>query len=106
MFIEVLYADLSRQKVALDDIDQLPKSNVLFILVTCDKEEGKLANIAFKSGFDFYALGRKRSAGHDWIMLFGWDDDDFVWRKTLHPHDPGGRVPVIAPLGCMHVVFE
>jgi hypothetical protein len=106
MFIEILYADLSRQKVALEDIDQLKKDEVLCILVSNDTGEGKRKNIASGFGKDFYALCTQRSGNQDWVMLCGWDDDDFVWRRIDRPHGPGGRRRVVAPLGCMHVVFR
>jgi len=106
MFIEVLYADLTRQKVALEEIELLPKSNVLFILITNPDEIGKTANVESCSGFDHYAFCKKRTMGTEWIMLFGWDDGEFVWRRLIKPHERGADEQVNPPLGYMHVVFD
>lgn len=105
--VEVMYSDLSIQRESLDDIDKLPKDNVLFILITTTEEVGKLRNIVMCSEKDNYALCQKRNLGSDWIMLFGWDDDDFLWRKTTDPHTGCNYRDVVdAPFGFMHVIFR
>ncbi len=105
-FIRVLYSNLEWIEKTLEEIDQLPKDNVLFILIRTDEEEGALANISFAHSKDNYALCTKRNQSADWVMLFGWDDDDFVWRKTTCVHCPGSKLIANPPLGVMHVVFR
>lgn len=105
--VEVMYSDLSIQKESLDDIDKLPKDNVLFILITTTEEVGKLKNIDACFGQDNYVFCQKRNLGSDWIMLFGWDDGDFVWRKTTDPHVGCNYKDVVdVPFGFMHVIFR
>jgi len=106
MFIEVLYSNLKRKKVSLDAIDSLPKDNVLFIAVTNSLESGKKANITTCFGFDHYAFCQKTHMGSTWVLLFGWDDGDYKWRRLLNPHESGSIEQVNPPLGCMHVVFD
>lgn len=98
--VELLYSDLTRRKTGLDRIGQLPKDKVLFILIEDDEKEGKRKNITSCFGFDHYALCQKRDKSQDWVMLFGWDEGDFVWRSTT------SREVVSAPIGVMHVVFH
>jgi len=104
--VEVLYADLTRQRKPLDEIDQLSTDGVLFIVVQTDEEEGKLRNIVACFGKDFYALCRQRIGGEDHIMLFGWDEDDFVFRRLTKIHEDSARRQVDAPLGVMHMIFS
>lgn len=105
VYVEVMYKNLSRQVESLEEINKLPKDNVLFILVSTDEIEGKLKNVVSCFGFDHYALCQKRDNNQDWIMLFGWDDDDFAWRQV----NCGGcinREVMDVPIGVMHVVFR
>ena len=37
-------------------------------------------------------------------MLYGWDGDDFIWRRECT--DCENRVVVDAPIGTMHVIFR
>jgi hypothetical protein len=104
--VEVLYADLSRKTVPLDQLDILLKSEVLAIVVRTDEETGKLRNIAFSHGFAKYALCQKQDGGQPWIMLFGWDDGDFKWRRLSNSHDIDALREVPMPIGCLHVIFE
>ena len=104
--VEVLYADLSRSRVVLSDIESLPKSRVLAIAVQTDQETDKLKNIVTTHGFDHYALCQKKDHGQIHIMLFGWDDDNFVWRRVTNVHDIDARKEVDIPLGCLNVIFH
>lgn len=104
--VEVLYSDLKSLKASLDNLDALPKDGVLAIVVRTDEEEGKLRNITFSQGFDKYALCQKQDGGQTWIMLFGWDDGDFKWRRLSNVHDIDAIREVDMPLGCLHAVFQ
>ena len=102
----VMYADLTIQKELLEDIGKLPKDKVLFLLVEDDERKGKLKNIAACHGFDNYALCRRRDNSYDWVMLFGWDEDDFVWRRISKCKECPNREVVDMPVGIMHVIFR
>ena len=102
--ITVLYKDLSKKTCHMHDIGDLPKDNVLFIKLSTDTREGKLANISQINGFDNYAVLHKKDGTSDWYMLCGWDEDDFIWRRECN--DCNNRVPVDLPIGRMHVKFE
>jgi hypothetical protein len=102
MFIEVLYSDLKREKVSFEDIESLPKNNVLFMLVT--NTDG--INITSGFGFDHYAFCHKKNNGGDWVCINGWDYGEFVWRRLLNANEHGSTEEVAPPLGCMNVVFE
>jgi hypothetical protein len=104
--VEVLYADLTRQVASLDKVDTLPKGEVLAIVVQTDQETGKKKNIAMTFGFDKYALCLKQDAGQQHVMLVGWDDNDFKWRRVSNPHDIDALREVPMPLGCLHVIFQ
>ncbi len=104
--VEVLYADLTRQRVPFADIDQLRKSGVLCIAVQTDAEEGKRRNVAIAFGKDRYAICQRRGGSQDWAMLCGWDDGDFVWRRLENVHELTARSPVDPPLGVPHIVFD
>lgn len=104
VYVEILYKDLTRKRVPISDIDQLPKDNVLFISIQTDLREGKEKNISSCFGFDNYAIAQKRDNSDDWFMLFGWDEGDFVWRRERE--DCVNRVVVDALIGTMHVIFR
>jgi len=102
--ITVLYKDLTSKKVPIDNIDQLPKDDVLFIKLSTDTRQGKLANISQIQGFDNFALLSKIDNGDNWYMLTGWDEDDFIWRRECSTCN--NREKVDAPIGSMHVIFR
>ena len=106
IYVEVLYADLTRQRKPIGEIDQLPTDGVLCIAVQTDAEQGKRKNIAVASGKDTYAFCQRRAEGQDWIMLCGWDDGDFAWRRLENVHELTARREVNAPLGCMRMIFN
>ncbi len=103
--IEILYNDFSIKKAALEECGTLPLMGVLFMIVKDDDEEGKRANVEVIHGFDHYAVGYQIKGGQEWVMLNGWDDDDYVWRRI----GCGGcntKEQVDAPLGHFHVMFR
>jgi len=100
--VEVLYANMTTQRAPFDQVDTLPKSQVLSIVVQTDQERGKKKNIAWSHGFDHYALCQKEDARQKWISIIGWDDGDFTWRRTTNVHDIDAKIAVDIPLGCMH----
>ncbi len=104
--VEVLYADLTTRRVPLDQVDILPKSEVISIVVQTDQETGKRKNITWKFGFDHYALCQKEDMGQKWVALLGWDDGDFVWRRLTNTHDIDARIEADLPIGCLNVIFR
>ena len=76
--ITVLYGDLTSQKVPINQINSLPKDNVLFIRLSTDLRTGVAGNISQINGFDNYAVLHRKKDGDDWYMLCGWDEDDFI----------------------------
>lgn len=107
--VEVIYSDLSKKKVLLDKIDELQKDNVLFIAVLSPdpKREGKVKRITAKNSFDHYALCLRTWDAAEWVLLHGWNDDDFVWRNTTKPYEVSGSIKEgVPPFGCFHVVFN
>lgn len=106
VYIKVMYSNLSIKRELLEDIDQLPKDNVLFILVEDTEREGKLKNITSCSGFDNYAFCQRRDSSQDWVLLFGWDEDDYIWRRTSKCDGCRDRLVVDAPIGINHVLFR
>ena len=72
-------------RAPLNIIDHIPRTGVLFIIVSC--EDGVKPRLN----------GRRRlceSSGHDWytfivqgnnVLLAGWDDGDFVWHGLDEP---------------------
>lgn len=106
VYVEILYMNLTIKKRTIGQIGKLPKDNVLFILVKDTEREGKMQNIASCHGFDYYALCRKRNNSQDWLMLFGWDEDDFIWKRYSKCDGCKPREVVAPPLGVMHVIFQ
>lgn len=106
IYVEVLYSDLARKRVPIKDIGRLPKDNVLFIAVSAPNPEGELKRITASFSKDHYALCIRKWNSVSWVLLFGWDDDDFVWRRTINPWEPQGRLQSEPPLGCMHTIFN
>ena len=104
--VDVLYADLHRETVALGQVGTVTKGGVLGIVVSTDQETGVLRNIMDVHGFDHYCLGYRVVSGPTEIMLFGWDDEQFVWRRTTNPHDVDARTTVNVPFSHLHVTFD
>ena len=97
--ITVLYKDLTSKKVPIDQIDTLPKDDVLFIKLSSDAR-----NISQIIGYDNYAVLKKHTEGDDWFMLYGWDTDEYIWRRECSECE--NREVVDAPIGTMHVIFR
>ena len=69
----------------LDDIDDIPRTGILFIIISCEDKDRPRLN------------GRRRlceAKCHDWytliirknnVMLAGWDDGDFEWKRLTDP---------------------
>ncbi len=108
IYVEVMYSDLTRKRMPIKDIGQLPKDNVLFIAVLAPdpEKEGKLRRIVVSFSKDHYALCVRKWNNVAWVLLFGWDDHDFVWRRTVNPWEPQSRLQSEPPLGCMHTIFN
>jgi len=104
--VKVMYSNLKIQTELLSEVDKLPKDNVLFILVEDTEREGKNKNISMIHTFDSYALCQKTVSGQPWIMLVGWDDDDFIWRRADKCEGCENRQIVDMPIGVMHVIFR
>ena len=104
--VKVMYSDLKIQTKPLAEVDQLPNDKVLFILVEDTEREGKNKNITMIHTFDSYALCQKTEGGQVWVMLSGWDDDDFVWRRVEKCDGCNNRQMVDMPIGVMHVTFK
>lgn len=102
--ISVLYSDLSIQRSSWEDIQELQKDRVLFISARDDEIDGKQGNAGAVHGFDKYAVCYRRHEDKDWIMLLGWDYDDFVWRQ-VSCQGCNDREVVDMPLGVLHVAF-
>lgn len=105
VYVEVMYADLSRKRVTINEIDTLPKDNVLFIAVLApDPERGReFGRITAKFSKDHYAVCIRKWNNVDWVLLCGWDDDDYVWRRTISPWT---RQETSPPFGCFNVIFN
>ena len=39
-------------------------------------------------------------------MLFGWDEDDFIWRRTSECKGCEDRIVSDMPIGINHVIFR
>jgi len=104
--VEVLYADLSRVSVPIDEADTLSTAAVLAIVVRDTTIEGKKQNIVIAQGSDNYALCQRKMNGGPWVEIYKWDDDDFIWHRLNNHLSVEARYPVDPPLGCMHIVFR
>lgn len=104
--VEVLYVGNARVCVPYEEKETLSLAAVLALVVRDTEIDGKKQNIAEIHGFDNYALCERRLNGGLWIALYGWDDDDFIWRRAVKHLDPQARFQVDPPLGCMHMVFR
>lgn len=102
VYVEVLYKDLSRQRVPIEDIDQLPNDGVLIIVVTAPKDE-RYEVVAYSHSKDHYSL---LSRG-DWVLLCGWDDSEWQWRRIRNPWESTAfQTASYLPFGCLSVTFH
>lgn len=112
MFIEVLYADLSRRRVLIEEADKLPKTGVLAIILSCVDEEIpriKIDGVGYRrrgqwTGKDYYYLLRYKDGGAYWYGIDARDEreqvrfyrtSNSVTSRQEHPH-----------YSCWMLVFE
>lgn len=94
MYIEILYADLTRQRLPIDQAHLLPKTGVLAIILSCeDKKNPRITidNRGYRrcgqvSGKDYYFLIYRRHNGKDLYGLDSKDEGDFV--NLYNPASP------------------
>jgi len=95
-------------RVPIEDVDQLPKTRVLFIIVSQKDPQNPRLNgnrrMAEAHGKDRYCFVFRK----EWFLLYGWDDGDFKWRRHLiKPWAEASTVkPDHLPLSPASVVFE
>ena len=95
-------------RVPLEDVDQLDKTGVLFIIISQLDDVAPRLNgrrrMAEKYGYDRYTLVTKNK----WFLLHGFDDGDFKWRRHLgDPFAADATVkPDHLPLVASSVTFE
>jgi hypothetical protein len=91
MFVEVLYSDLSRQRVPIHEADKLLKQGVLAIIISCPDELKPRVTIdgfgyrrrAQALGKDFYYLLHYNDEGDSWYALDSRDRSEFIkFHKT------------------------
>ncbi|TDI73859.1 MAG: hypothetical protein E2O82_05090 [Betaproteobacteria bacterium] len=104
--VDVLYADLSRQRVLFENKENLSTIDVLALTIQTDEEVGKLRNIAVSHGFDYYALCWGIQHSQLWVEIYQWDDGDFMRRRASNPHDADAKNEFLVPLACKHIVFH
>jgi len=96
------------RRVPIEDVDLLPKTGVLFIVVSqLDSVNPRLNGARRMSeawGKDRYALVVRR----EWHLLYGFDDGDFQWRRhAVEPFAEASSVtPDHLPLSVPSVTFE
>lgn len=83
--VEVMYADLSRQRVPLAEADSLSRDGVLFIILSAPadrlpRKDGK-RRVMQAYGDDYYFLLREPGR----FMLEGWSERDWTWKYERDP---------------------
>jgi hypothetical protein len=116
MFIEILYADLSRQRVPVEEVDKLPKTGVLAIILSCQDSDNPRVTIdgvgyrrlTQKAGYDFYYLLKYWDDGSWWYGFEGRDSENLVaFRKDSAKPFADGSLRVEHPrYNCWSLVFE
>ena len=110
IYVHVAYTDGTDAKVPLDEVGDLQTDGVLLIVLLSDEinpQTGKThGRVQQSSGWDHYALCRRRWDDADWTMLWGWDDDDHRWVRHTRPWEPCSKTPVSPPVGVMHLTFH
>ncbi len=88
LMVEMMYQDLSRRRVSLSNRAALPRTGVLFIILSAPDTERPRLNgyrrVAEKFGTDWYWLGELDGAA----QVNGWDDRDFRWVPLDDPFNP------------------
>jgi hypothetical protein len=116
MFIEVLYADLSRQRVPVAEADKLPKTGVLAVVLSCPDPEKPRATIdgvgyrriAQKHRYDYYYLLKYMDDGSFWYGLEGRGNENLVsFRKDSEkPLNASSLRKEHPRYNCWSLVFE
>jgi len=92
---------------ALDDLDDIPRTGVLFIAISCEDSVKPRLNgrrrLCQSSGRDWYTLiVRKNNA-----MLAAWDDGDFEWKRLTDPWDESATTkPDHLPMSGSPITFR
>jgi hypothetical protein len=104
MFIEALYSDLTKERVAIDQAHTMRQTGVLGIIISCvDNEKPRVTydgvgyrRLVQKTGKDFYYLLRYTDGGDEWYGIDSRDRSDFQkfykygnpWEVDVekHPH--------------------
>lgn len=95
-------------RVALEDVDEIPKEGVLFIVVSqLDPDMPRLngrRRMAESHSHDRYALIVKK----EWFLLYGWDDGDYEWKRhAVNPWaEASTTIPDHLPLSPATINFE
>jgi len=115
MDIEVLYADLSRQRFPVEEADKLTKTEVLGMIFSCPDEVKPRVVIdgvgyrrrAQALGKDFYYLLHYKDEGKDWYAIEARDRTEFAKFHTVQrPWSKFAFRKEHPRYGCFMLVFE
>ena len=115
MFIEVLYADLSRQRVPIEQAGDLPNTGILAMILSCVDEEKPRVTIdgvgyrrrAQAHGKDFYYLLHYTDEGKDWYAIEARDRSEFAaFYAVQSPWSEFAFRKEHPRYGCFMLVFE
>jgi len=113
MFIEVLYSDLTKERVAIDQVHTMRQTGVLAIIVSCvDNEKPRVTydGVGYRrliqaTGKDFYYLLRYTDDGDEWYAIDARDRSDFL--KFYKYGNPWGVDSEEHPhYNCFMITFE
>lgn len=109
MEVEVMYSDLTRHRVPLDRIADLPTIGVLFIIVSAPDAERPRRNGRRRCleahGKDYYALGWHRPGRVRHVFLDGWNEGGMLTvRSERDPFRASSRLAF--PWAVEHILFE
>ncbi len=83
--IEIMYADFSRRRVYIDQAHTLPRTDVLFIIVsapdTIRPRKNGYRRVLQVYGLDWYFFLR----GNGKLLLHGWHDHEWVAKSEADP---------------------
>lgn len=111
MFIEILYSDLSKQRVSIEEADKLPKTGVLAIIFSgVEKKNPRITinNIGYSRmgqwlGKDYYYLLRYKDGSGYW---YGIDARDEREQVTFHKTNRISSRREHPRYNCWMLVFE
>lgn len=79
--IAVMTSDLIIHREFINNVDNLPIDDILFLIVSCLDDKNPRLNgrrrLLEAYGNDHYSL----LVRHGWVMVYGWDDGDFEWKR-------------------------